>query len=274
MRRPIPIGGAILVILPRTARHICEPLPDTVRQMTRARLIVEPLELDWSPAQAALALRGDAHSFVLSGSWAGGSTIVGSEPLRVARAGDDPFALLDDLPAVDGTGPEGTIGGGWFGYLGFALGHLVERLPPSPPDRDALPPFALAYYDHVLRRDAEGRWWFEALETPGRAAALAARRKELAARRPSSRPFRAGPFAPSAPGTTGLRAGVAQCVQRIAEGEFFQANLTLRLQGAFAGDPLDAFATGLAVEPAYGAFVAGPWGAHVGLSPELFLRRH
>ncbi len=241
--------------------------------MTRARLVVEPLAVDWSPAQAALALRGDAHPFVLSGTWAGGSTIVGSQPLRLARAGDDPFALLDDQPAVDGDVPEGTVGGGWFGYLGFALGHLVERLPPSPPQRDALPPFALAYYDHVLRRDSGGRWWFEALVTPRRAAALAARRAELAARRPAARPFRAGPFTPAAPGTVGLRAAVAECVERIAAGELFQANLTLRLQGPFAGDPLDAFAAGLAVEPAYGAFVGGPWGAHLGLSPELFLRR-
>jgi para-aminobenzoate synthetase/4-amino-4-deoxychorismate lyase len=241
--------------------------------MTRARLIVEPLEVDWSPAQAALALRGDAHPFVLSGSWAGGSTIAGSLPVRVARAGEDPFALLDELPQVDGDAPDGAVGGGWFGYLGFALRHRVERLPPGPPAREALPPFALAFYDHVVRRDADGRWWFEALVTPQRAEAIAARRVELAARRPAPRPFRAGPFAPAAPGTAGLDAAVAECVERIAAGELFQANLTLRLQGAFTGDPLDAFAAGLSVQPAYGAFVGGPWGAHVGLSPELFLRR-
>jgi len=241
--------------------------------VTRARLIVEPLAVDWSPAQAALALRGDAHPVVLSGAWAGGTTIAASEPVRVARADEDPFALLDDLPEVDAGAPDGAVGGGWFGYLGFALGHLVEHLPPAPPDRDALPPFALAYYDHVLRRDRDGHWWFEALETPARAAALARRRADLAARRPQHRAFCAGPFRPTSPGTAGLHAGVAECVERIAAGELFQANLTLRLEGAFAGDPLDAFATGLAVQPAYGAFVGGPWGASVGLSPELFLRR-
>ncbi len=241
--------------------------------MTRARLIVEPLEIDWTPAQAALALRGDAHPFVLSGAWNGGGTIAGSEPVRVARPGEDPFALLDELPGVDGDAPTGAVGGGWFGYLGYPLCGLVERVAPPPPAHDRLPPFALALYDHVLRRDADGRWWFEALETPARAAALTARRAALAARRPQARAFSAGPFAPTPPGAAGLRAAVAACVERIAAGELFQANLTLRLEGAFAGDPLDAFARGLAVEPAYGAFVAGPWGAHVGLSPELFLRR-
>jgi para-aminobenzoate synthetase/4-amino-4-deoxychorismate lyase len=241
--------------------------------VTRARLIVEPLAVDWSPPQAALALRGDAHPVVLSGAWAGGSTIVASEPVLVARPDEDPFALLDELPVVDGDAPPGALGGGWLGYLGFALGHLVERLPPPAPDRGALPPFALAYYDHLLRRDADGRWWFEALQTPQRAEAIAARRAELAARRPVAEPFSAGPFAPTPPGTTGLRTAVAECVQRIAAGELFQANLTLRLDGPFEGDPLDAFATGLAVRPAYGAYVGGPWGAYLGLSPELFLRR-
>ena len=217
-----------------------------------ARLVVEPLRVDWTPAEAALALRGDSRPVVLSGAWADGATILASEPLRVAQPGEDPFALLDDLPAVDGAveAPPGAVGGGWFGYLGFALGHLVERLPPPPPARTGLPPFALAYYDHVLRRDAEGGWWFEALETPERAEALSRRRTQLAARTPSQRPFRAGPFAPAPPGTAGLRDAVGECVERIAAGELFQANLTLRIEGGFEGDPLDAFAAGLALRAA------------------------
>jgi para-aminobenzoate synthetase / 4-amino-4-deoxychorismate lyase len=240
-----------------------------------ARLVAEPLSLGWTAADATRALRGDDRPFVLSGAWAGGSVIAGSEPVRVARPDEDPFALLDDLPEVEGLAdaPAGAVGGGWFGHLGFALGHLVERLPPPPPARDVLPPFALALYDHILRRDADGRWWFEALVTPGREEAIARRRAQLVGRVPVARPFRAGPFTPAPPGTAGLRAAVAECVGRIAAGELFQANLTLRLEGAFAGDPIDAFAAGVALQPVHGAFVAGPWGATVGLSPELFLRR-
>ena len=45
-----------------------------------------------------------------------------------------------------------------------------------------LPDGALSYYDHVLRMDAAGRWWFEALVTPAREAAIARRRDELVAR--------------------------------------------------------------------------------------------
>jgi para-aminobenzoate synthetase/4-amino-4-deoxychorismate lyase len=241
---------------------------------TPARLVCEPLELTWTPAEAALALRGDDRPFALVGAWADGSALFGSEPVRVAGPGDDPFALFEDLPEVDADGaPPGAVGGGWFGYLGFALGHHVERLPPPPPAGASLPPFALAFYDHLLRRDADGRWWFEALQTPERAAAIAARRDALLARRPQARPFRAGPFAPAPPGTAGLRAAVAECVERIHAGELFQANLTMRIQGPLEGDPLDAFATAIAVDPRHGAYLAGPWGATVGLSPELFLRR-
>jgi para-aminobenzoate synthetase/4-amino-4-deoxychorismate lyase len=239
------------------------------------RLVVEPLDVSWSVADAVLALRGDDRPFALAGAWADSRAVLGSEPLRVAGAGEDPFAVLDEQPVVPGAAAHpGAVGGGWFGYLGFALGHRVERLPPAPPARTALPPFALAFYDHVLRLDADGRWWFEALETPERADALAARRRELSERRPRGpHAFRAGPFAPVPPGAAGLRAGVGECVERIHAGELFQANLTLRIEGPLDGDPLDAFATAIAVEPRHGALLAGPWGATVGLSPELFLRR-
>src|SRR4051794_37170001 len=119
-----------------------------------------PLESALGALDVLRSLRGDSHPFALVGSWAGGGAILGSEPVALAPADADPFALLDELPATDGTP---GVGGGWFGSLGFSLGERVERLPPPPPRREVLPPFALAYYDHVLRLDRGGRWWFEAL---------------------------------------------------------------------------------------------------------------
>jgi para-aminobenzoate synthetase / 4-amino-4-deoxychorismate lyase len=64
-------------------------------------------------------------------------------------------------------------------------------------------------------------------------------------------------------------------VRRIAEGELFQANLCLRLEGRFEGDPLDAFADASAeLRPAMGAFLGLDDGAALlSFSPELFLRR-
>jgi para-aminobenzoate synthetase/4-amino-4-deoxychorismate lyase len=240
-----------------------------------ARLVVEPLELSWSAGEGALALRGDRHPFAFAGAWSGGGVLLGSEPVHVAQIDDDPFALLDRQPDVSiDDAPACAVGGGWFGMLGFGLCHAVETLPPPPPARNPLPAFALAFYDHLLRLDADGQWWFEALWTKARGPALAARRRALMARRPEPRPYRAGPFSPASPGSAGLRAAIAECRQRIAAGELFQANLTFRLDGPFAGDPLDGYAAAIdTLGPRYGAYLAGPWGATIGLSPELFLRR-
>ena len=63
-------------------------------------------------------------------------------------------------------------------------------------------------------------------------------------------------------------------LDHIGAGDIFQANLCLRLDAAYSGDPLDVFLAGIdGVRPAYGAFVRRDVGAVVSLSPELFLRR-
>jgi para-aminobenzoate synthetase/4-amino-4-deoxychorismate lyase len=235
------------------------------------RLTREPLDTGLSPQDVLRALRGDRMPFLLAGEWAGGGAVAGSEPIRVAEPGEDPFALVDQ-PEVDG--PEGAVGGGWFGWLGFALGGMVERLPPAPPRPVPLPSAGLGFYDHVLRLDERGRWWFEALVTPAREAHLRRRRDELAARlavAPERRPWRLRGMSARGPGYDGHRWAVADAVDRIAAGELFQANLCLRLEGRLDGDPLDAFAD---VSPdlraPYGAFL---WGSVLSFSPELFLRR-
>jgi len=207
--------------------------------------------------------------------------------------GDDPFARLEDLPAPRG---EAAVGGGWFGWLGYGLGSLVEVLPPRPPRPVPLPDAHLAFYDHVLRMDPGGQWWFEALDeeaAPGRAATArggaaplvdSARRDALAARLERVRALLAAapePVAPPptafslrAPGAVGHMAAVADCVERIAAGEIFQANVCLRLDAAFDGRVADLFAHAMPrLEPAYGACFVTPWGEISSLSPELFLRR-
>ncbi len=231
-------------------------------------------------AQAALLVAGDAAPFALTGVWAGGGAIAGSAPLYVAGPGDDPFALLDVQPQVDAAGDDasgGAVGGGWFGILGYRLAALAEPVPPPPPAPAPLPAAVLAFYDHVLRADRDGAWWFEALWTPDRAAALEARRDLLAGRlrdaaRP--RPFHVGTLHPAPTGIAAHRAAIAGCRERIAAGDLFQANLTLRLEGSWSGSAA-ALAATLASEltPDYGAFFEGPWGAVASASPELFLRR-
>ena len=201
---------------------------------------------------------------------------MGSEPVLVASEDADPFALLDQQPEVE-TDTSDAVGGGWFGYLGYSLGATLEPVPPSPPRPVPLPRFALAFYDHLLRLDSSGRWWFEALWSDERDAALRERLQILTERIAAGvreRPVEVGPFAPVAPGAAGHVAAVAECRERIAAGEIFQANLCLRLEGRWSGEPVDLFArTARTLEPRHAALVAGPWGAVCSLSPELFLRR-
>ena len=242
-----------------------------------ARLVRVELDGTLAAAEGALLVRGDAHPFALAGDWAGGGALVGSEPIAVADPGEDPFALLDVQPSVaadeDGVG----LGGGWFGYLGYNLGARLERVPPPPPRHVPLPDFALAVYDHRLRLDAAGRGWVEALWSEGRDEALRERLEALRSRLAEGvrkRPVWVGSFQPAPPGGAGHRRAVDECRERIAAGEIFQANLCLRLEAEWQGDPLDLFArTAATLEPVQAGVVAGPWGAVCSLSPELFLRR-
>jgi anthranilate/para-aminobenzoate synthase component I len=229
-----------------------------------AALVAEPLEGAVRAADAALLVAGDERPFALVGEWADSLAVIGSAPLRVAA---DPFEALDQVPDLDGSG----VGGGWFGWLGYGLG--VEPRPPEPPRPVPLPDASLAFYDHVLRLDRDEQWWFEALWTPERDAALRARRELLASRLgspPSRRPAPLGTFRAGG----GHREAVAECRERIAAGEIFQANVCMRLESEFGGDAAQLFCS-LAeeLEPARGAYVEGPWGAVVSMSPELFLRR-
>jgi para-aminobenzoate synthetase/4-amino-4-deoxychorismate lyase len=250
-----------------------------------ARLVRRPLEGRVSASEASLLVRGDRRPFALTGAWAGGGALVGAEPLVVAGPGDDPFELVDLQPRVEGdlgagdpgAGDLGAVGGGWFGFFGYGLGARLERVPPPPPRPVPLPLFALAFYDHLLHLDGDGRWWFEALWTEERDAALRERYQRLSARLSGGvRESRVlvGAFEPAPPGGAGHLAAVEECRERIAAGEISQANLCLRLEGLWDGDPIDLFARATRARASrHAALLAGPWGAVCSLSPELFLRR-
>jgi para-aminobenzoate synthetase / 4-amino-4-deoxychorismate lyase len=227
------------------------------------------LDCSLPPERVLLALRGEPWPFALTGRWAGGGAIVGAAPLEVVQDGD-PFDVLDRVPPARG---EAEVGGGWFGWLGSGLGARLERVPPRPPRPAPLPDAHLGYYDHVLRLDRHGRWWFEALSEEGLARLDHVRELLAAAPEPGDRGV--GTFALRAPGAAGHTWAVRECVERIAAGEIFQANLCLRLETAWEeGDVAQLYArAAAALQPAYGACFPAPWGGIASLSPELFLRR-
>jgi para-aminobenzoate synthetase/4-amino-4-deoxychorismate lyase len=275
-------------------------------------LMRRPLGWDLTPADVLRLVRTDAHPVALCGAWLSG-VVIAAEPVAVRAAPgrlddifDDDVGVAEESPAsqdetaapvvaVGGGAVEGrAFGGGWIGYLGYSAGG--EALPTA--GRRALPAWWFGYYDHVLRRDrATGEWYFEALRTQERASALEGRWADLTRRAalPGASPARARPTdtlgAGGAqeyrfgafrfiPGAAGHRAAVAKAVEYIRKGDIFQANITLRAEAEFAGDPIDAFCQGVtALDPPYAAFIGiSPPGtaaraALASFSPELFLRR-
>ncbi|HTB53960.1 MAG TPA: aminodeoxychorismate synthase component I, partial [Trebonia sp.] len=246
--------------------------------MPDIRLVRRPLNWDLTPVQVLRLVRADPHPVALFGAWAGGCDIVGSRPRLVRSSASGP---LDDVldgtlpvpaPPDPGAGTAPAFGGGWIGYLGYSAAG--EALPPAGARR--LPAWWFGWYDHVLRRDrATGEWFFEALCTDAEATEQRFEDLSRRAAEPSPDPgdFQCGDFR-LVPSPAEHRAAVRRTVEYIGQGDIFQANICLRAEASFRGDPLDAFCqSAAALAPPYAAFLTVPGGAVASLSPELFLRR-
>ncbi|MEU3273597.1 aminodeoxychorismate synthase component I [Saccharomonospora sp. NPDC006951] len=234
------------------------------------RLVRELLRSRTTPDQAFLRLCARADSLgipgpaALCGRWFGSRAILApSVGLSAFGGAEEAFAVPARQPHVTGE-TDGAVGGGWFGYLSYDLTDPSRR-------GTGIPEASWGWSDHVLRLDAEGRWWFEAI-VDGDVSGLAAELESVLDAGPVAVAPPSGRLEWPAPGEH--RDAVKSCVHAIGEGELFQANICTRLRGRFEGAPSSLFAEGVrTLAPARAAYLSGEWGALVSMSPELFLAR-
>jgi para-aminobenzoate synthetase component 1 len=186
-------------------------------------------------------------------------TYLTADPLAVLEApaaGGDPFAVARRLVSrLDAARPDMPDAppflGGLVGFLGYDLGHALERLPSLAIDDQGLPPMRLALHDWVVAWDRRtGEAWLAGRAVDGDAGRLARRLDDVhdrvttpsidGLRAPRHDPddqddgpliFRSGLTRPA------YEAGVEAVRQHIAAGDLYQANLTRRLETPFVGDP-------------------------------------
>ncbi|HET9457313.1 MAG TPA: anthranilate synthase component I family protein [Candidatus Limnocylindrales bacterium] len=188
-------------------------------------------------------------------------TYLTADPIAVLTSpapGGDPFAVARRLlarldgrrSALDDAPP---FLGGLVGYLGYDLGHSLERLPELAPDDQGLPILRLALHDWVIAWDRRTQSaWLGGRAVDGDGRRLDRRLLEVRARvrRPAGRTAASVPSPGSAAAAddrelvfrsnldrAAYEAGVEAVRAEIARGQIYQANLTRRLETAFDGDP-------------------------------------
>jgi para-aminobenzoate synthetase component I len=208
------------------------------------------------------------------------------EVLEVPAAGAEPFADARRLVRrLDATPPTSPIEeappfiGGLVGYLGYDLGHALERLPSIAADDQGLPLLRLALHDWVVAWDRRtGAAWIGGRALDGDAAGLDRRLADIVERlvRPAT-PSTSEAIGPteftSSLDRAAYMAGVEQVRAFIARGDIYQANLTRRLEAPFDGDPWPLYRRLRTGDPSlYAAYLdIGGRRAILSASPEPFL---
>src|SRR5699024_6829978 len=130
------------------------------------RLFRRRLRAAAAPPQALLALDARARAAdlpppaALCGDWFGSLAVLApSLDTTPMPRSEDAFTTPARQPAVTcdpSDSAAGAVGGGWFGYLSYALTDPGIRNGP-------LPTAVWGWTSQVLRLDRSGQWWFEAL---------------------------------------------------------------------------------------------------------------
>ena len=247
------------------------------------RLAWRPLPPGSDPLRAFETLRGRPNPWLLDSALRGprlGRYSFAGTASRVVRTGD--FETLRcALPALDPgvSAPPVPFVGGAVALLAYEFGAQIEPVEFTGADDLRLPDATLLVADKVLAWDHEtGKGWACALGA-GREADrnldeltswLDASVPPSATSRPPSR-AREPAFAGFDEGT--YVKAVDQVKQEIDAGNVYQANLTHRMEYAFAGDAWALYRELRRMNPApFACFVELPEIAVIGSSPERFLR--
>jgi len=203
----------------------------------------------------------------------GGRAVWHSEPdnREILDAHPDPLVELERFTHAEGTHP-GSLVPGWIGFLSYNLGPVIEpatrHATPAPDDR-GWPLMVWARVESALVHDNADDSW-TVIGDPADLPPL----NPLPAQSPPG--FE---FAPTT-STTGKERfcrDTERVIGFIRAGDVFQANLTHRLSGGFAGSARSLFADlSRTATPWYGAYIelpdiAGVRRSILSVSPELFL---
>jgi para-aminobenzoate synthetase component 1 len=247
-------------------------LPGSPAASLRLRRLPDRIA-DARPIDAAEAFRDMPGLALLESARPGRNarwTYLTADPVAVLEtpaAGPDPFAVarrlvarLDATPVVPADAPRFL--GGLVGFLGYDLGHVLERLPEIAAEDQGLPPLRLALHDWVVAWDRRtGHAWLGGRALDGDGRRLARRLDEVHARLVSPGVATSGrqrsPTVADAAARhpdegerlrfrsslsrAAYEAGVERVRRHIAQGDIYQANLTRRLETPYDGDPWDRY---------------------------------
>lgn len=243
--------------------------------MRTVRLIAAP----WREPAEVVACLGEAPwtlGLISGGAGARWSYVMTAPDAVLSLSADDPrdpFAALADLAASGEIHPEGPpFQGGVAGLLSYDLADRIERLGLG--RLDGWPDIACGRYPALLAFDHADRC-VVAIGRGGDGSQAQARAEEALGWLHRTAPVRPAPTADlTADSAPAYEAAVAEVVERIRSGEFFQANIARRWRGRLSpgADPADLMARLTQDSPApFAAYLRLSDRALVSNSPERFI---
>ncbi len=272
----------------------------------KADIIWRPVRLGSSLPELLARLKPDDEPALLDSSAAdtsyGRYSILACRPIEVLtlsqgvlsnRAGrvlasgaDEVWAqLAKAMQPIATKVPQCPYSPGWIGYVGYEVGRLIERLPSQAVTDTNLPDLRLAFYDAIVLYDTVENTAslvelkFRQTPPPGAGAGAELLSLILPSKPAASRASVERTAQPPVSNFTPeqYRQAITRCLEYVAAGDIFQANLSQRFEVPQAPPPRTTYRILRHRNPAdYSAYIEftqqGRLCAVLSSSPELFLR--